>query len=415
MGIQPNGASLTREQAIELFSDFSGGMAVPPKVILYLGLICNLSCPYCYLPYKTRMPDEMPIEEILDKLKALGARKLEILGGEPLIYKNRLLYVLKFAKENHMEVDSISTNGLIYDSYVVEILKSVRVNTFQVSLDSTLESTYGIVRHGTSENFKKVKINIARFVSDGLPVCMSFVLLKQNIDQVKSFVELASNMHVKKVDFGTFTPIGEGIKVWDWSISQTEFNRVSKEVMELRKMHPEMEIIFNGINDTKGHLCEAGTSEVAVFPNGDLYPCGLFTGLPSQKIGNIRNGIDSKKLRSIFELENPDAEDYRSRCVACKISDMERMAETMPNRDYSLNPSVSMRTVKTGLMIYLDEKIFSINEIGAVVIKSIQKRMETEQIIASIAAEYREDHNAVARDVESFIKSMLKKGILITN
>lgn len=317
---QQSNSNWNTSKTIDLFSDLLDGTYVPPKVILYLGLICNLKCPYCYLPYKVKLEDEIQIQVILKKLMDMGAKKLEILGGEPFVYRSKLLDILRFAKENHIDIDSISTNGLIYDGTVIEAIKTTGIGTFQISLDCATSKTYQIVRAGNELNFHKVCENINKFVECGLPVRLSFVILKTNISEIRQFMELTNSFKVKKVNFGIFSPIGEGKGVWKWMLSQEEFDAVSSDIKALKVEYPHIEVVFNGVNEHKGDLCEAGTSEIAVFPNGNLYPCGLFTGLPNQKIGNIMSDVDSVKLKSIFKMETTNALKYHDRCVACKMS-----------------------------------------------------------------------------------------------
>ena len=318
--MQQNNGNWDSDKTIDLFADLLEGTYVPPKVILYLGLICNLKCPYCYLPYKVKMCDELQTQIILNKLKDLGAKKLEILGGEPFIYRSKLIDIVKFAKENGIDIDSISTNGLIFDESVIAAIKTTGIGTFQISLDCATSKTYQIVRAGSESNFHKVKENISKFVKCGLPVRLSFVLLKPNVAEIKQFMELADSFKIKKVNFGTFSPVGEGKGVWKWMLSQSELNKVSAEIEALKLEYRHIDVVFNSMNEYKGDLCEAGTSEIAIFPNGDLYPCGLFTGLPNQKIGNIMSKVDSAKLKSIFKMETTNATNYYDRCIACKIS-----------------------------------------------------------------------------------------------
>ena len=50
---------------------------------------CNLRCQYCYAADQKSVDGELTREEIRDvvfQAKALGARKIIILGGEPMVY-----------------------------------------------------------------------------------------------------------------------------------------------------------------------------------------------------------------------------------------------------------------------------------------------------------------------------------------
>src|SRR5574340_1183550 len=115
---------LQKEKVVELLANsLYGGGFIPPKAVVYLGLICNLKCPYCYLPYKAKMANEIPIEVMMEKLKCLGVKKLQVLGGEPFVYRPKLPYILDFARENKMEIETIAINELNYDQKIIEKLK----------------------------------------------------------------------------------------------------------------------------------------------------------------------------------------------------------------------------------------------------------------------------------------------------
>jgi 7-carboxy-7-deazaguanine synthase len=90
---------------------------------------CNLRCSYCDTE-RAQLPTQgevLAIEEVAQRIEALGVRKLTITGGEPLLQReglSRLLYKLK-AFEGHHRV-TIETNGslppdpLLPVSYVMD-------------------------------------------------------------------------------------------------------------------------------------------------------------------------------------------------------------------------------------------------------------------------------------------------------
>src|SRR3989339_1321450 len=65
----------------------------------------NFRCPYCYVSGEEVAMKELTKEEIFDVIsqaKELGARRIIILGGEPMIYPH-LFEILAFIKKEGME------------------------------------------------------------------------------------------------------------------------------------------------------------------------------------------------------------------------------------------------------------------------------------------------------------------------
>ena len=74
--------------------------------------ICNFRCSYCYVPDRVEYRDELSREEIKDiilQAKAMGVRKIIILGGEPSIYPH-LVEMLRFLGREGLEIEMF-TNG----------------------------------------------------------------------------------------------------------------------------------------------------------------------------------------------------------------------------------------------------------------------------------------------------------------
>jgi 7-carboxy-7-deazaguanine synthase len=46
---------------------------------------CNLRCSWCDTPYAFTGGQKLPVDEVMDRVRALGVRLVEITGGEPLL------------------------------------------------------------------------------------------------------------------------------------------------------------------------------------------------------------------------------------------------------------------------------------------------------------------------------------------
>jgi radical SAM superfamily enzyme YgiQ (UPF0313 family) len=62
----------------EIYSD----SFFPFTISWFLDFRCDLSCPFCFLPHKEKVENEIPVELICDKFKEKGVFEVNILGGE---------------------------------------------------------------------------------------------------------------------------------------------------------------------------------------------------------------------------------------------------------------------------------------------------------------------------------------------
>lgn len=119
---------------------------------LELTRACNYRCIYCYAadPNGVDISNELTFEEIcnvLDQVAELGARKIILLGGEPLIYP-RLKEVLDLIYSKGM-VAEIFTNGALVTEEMAQMLAAypvrmiVKLNTMDPELHDRLTGING--------------------------------------------------------------------------------------------------------------------------------------------------------------------------------------------------------------------------------------------------------------------------------
>jgi MoaA/NifB/PqqE/SkfB family radical SAM enzyme len=113
---------------------------------LLLTYKCNASCEFCYYNCSPKQGGLMPVEmaisawQSLKELAGDGA-KIHITGGEPFLYWDRLVEILREAKKHNLgPVDMIETNGFwaTDERIVIERLKTLEelgMNRLKISCD----------------------------------------------------------------------------------------------------------------------------------------------------------------------------------------------------------------------------------------------------------------------------------------
>jgi radical SAM protein with 4Fe4S-binding SPASM domain len=149
---------------------------------------CNFRCVYCYASDSPVRRNELTKEEfleVIDQARELGARKIIILGGEPMLYPH-IMEMIRHIRSLDMEVE-LFTNGAnitpsvareLYDNHVRAVLK---MNSFDESLQDTLSGCKGAYVQ-IQEAFANLKQ--AGYPSADCPMGISSIICQQNIEEL---------------------------------------------------------------------------------------------------------------------------------------------------------------------------------------------------------------------------------------
>jgi radical SAM protein with 4Fe4S-binding SPASM domain len=172
---------------------------------------CNYRCIYCYASDNPNRPDELSKEEfigVINQARELGARKMIILGGEPMLYPD-IMAMIRYIRSLDMEVE-LFTNGTnitqsiaqeLFDNGVRAVLK---MNTFDESLQDTLsgrKGSYLIIQ----EALKNLKL--AGYPSQENPMGVSSIICQQNIEELPRMWEWLRDQNILPY-FEMMTPQG---------------------------------------------------------------------------------------------------------------------------------------------------------------------------------------------------------------
>jgi len=172
---------------------------------------CNLRCIYCYALDNHSHRHELSVDEFKDVINQagdMGARKIIILGGEPLLYPH-LLEMIGFIRDKGMEIE-LFTNGTrvtpemaraLYEHDVRVVLK---MNTFDESLQDTLSG-----RKGSYQLIQEALTNLklAGYPSETHPLGVSSIICQQNIDELPTMWEWLRDQNILPY-FEMMTPQG---------------------------------------------------------------------------------------------------------------------------------------------------------------------------------------------------------------
>lgn len=308
------GSEFTREE-IEAASKTGGLLSMEVE----FNSVCNFRCLYCYAANKPAPEDELTPAEFKDVIlqaRELGARKIIILGGEPMLYPH-IMEMVRFIRGQELEIEMFS-NGVnitpeaareLYENRVVVALK---MNTFDEKIQDLLSGRSGAYRQ-IQDAFRNLK---QAGYPNGVPMGMSTVICRQNIHELADMWVWLRDQNLTPY-FEMITPQGNAKRneVLDVDVQQVRdlFHAISRIDRERYgyTWEPQPPLVAGE--------CRRHQFSCAVNSRGDVQPCVGVT-IP---IGNVRK----KKLAEIIR-ESEVVEDLRNHkktikgpCAACERSD----------------------------------------------------------------------------------------------
>ncbi len=103
----------------EIFTSIQGESSFAGLLCTFVRLSgCNLRCRYCDTAYAWEGGDQVPLEDIVDRVSSAGINLVEVTGGEPLWQKNTPALASALLKRGHQVL--VETNGSLDISVLPE-------------------------------------------------------------------------------------------------------------------------------------------------------------------------------------------------------------------------------------------------------------------------------------------------------
>ena len=248
--------------------------------------ICNFRCSYCYVPDRSECLNELSREEIKDVIlqaKALGARKIIILGGEPSIYPH-LVEMLRFLGREGLEIEMF-TNGSGINTDLAAVLAEEKVRVV-LKLNSRDEATQDRLA-GKKGAFQIINTALATLRQAGYPaadqfLAISTVICRQNIAELPALWQGVREENIEPY-FEVITPQANALdNIW-LSVDSGELKELFTGLSAMdrerfgRDWEPQPPLV--------GNKCMRHQVSCVVTATGDVTPCvGVTIALD-----NIRN------------------------------------------------------------------------------------------------------------------------------
>jgi len=206
--------------------------------------------------------------------------------GEPLLNKN-ILDMIKIAKEAKCSV-GFTTNGMLLTEELSKELIKLRVDMIGVSIDGANPETYESIRVGAEfnkliENVRTLNAVKEKMRSSKPEVVFTFLMMKKNINELPSIIDLAYEL---KVDRVVATNLDCTMKLLDEELHLFSCNNPKRsfiKMIEEAKVKAEkynIQFYAYPIKMKPTVLCSADPLRNIFFTwDGRVTPC-VYTGIP---------------------------------------------------------------------------------------------------------------------------------------
>lgn len=261
--------------------------------------ICNLKCIHCYNGATFERGTIMPLDSfkhIIDEVEKNGIRKIQIIGGEPFVLKERLFEYLDYCigKFEYLE---IFTNGTLITDKWIQYLKENNI-IVALSVYSYKEPEHNKVTQN-STSWRKTNKTIKKFRDAGIKYRVKNVIMK-DVEIGESQTDLYELSHKKDIVRLT---------------GRAKINLLSSELLKRKLITKEHFIERISEKQIKryvsGHNCFSRRLYFSV--NSDVYPCVMERRI---KHGNL----EGKSLQDILKNEILNfSKDKIDECKDCEF------------------------------------------------------------------------------------------------
>ena len=265
---------------------------------------CNFNCIYCYVQNNSDYENELTIEEIQDVIlqaKDLGAKKIIILGGEPMIYPH-ILDMVRFIKSSDMEIE-LFTNGshitpptarILFEHGVRVVLK---MNTFDEKIQDMLSGKKG-AHQLIREAFNNLKL--AGYPSSGRPMGISTIICRHNIKELVTMWEWLRDQGITPY-FEMITPQGEAVKNDTLAVDTMQVRELFYRIADIDR--EKYGFIWDPQPPLVGEVCLRHQFSCTVNSEGYVQPCVGVT-IPVGNIREKRLGDIIRESEVVQDLKN---------------------------------------------------------------------------------------------------------------
>jgi radical SAM protein with 4Fe4S-binding SPASM domain len=238
----------------------------------------------------------MSTEEVLglvDQARDLGASRFLVTGGEPFMVRDIWDIIRHITAESDLVV---LTNGMFFTGRNLARLKEStgrgRVS-FQISLDGPTAELHNAIRGKGA--FERTTEAIPRVIAEGYEVAISTAVSAHTVDHMAEMTRLVGRLGAKAhhilfmQEWGRAIDNKPALMIPPARVSEVlrECVAVGAGIGVTIDNDASLRVRVRGKRGRKTDLCSCGWDTLAVFSDGQVYPCVWLAGAPGMECGSI--------------------------------------------------------------------------------------------------------------------------------
>ena len=318
---------------------------------------CNFQCLNCYAAENARpdkrLLDWQKMRTALRRVVSLGAKEIEVLGGEPLTYKYLEKFIEYFKNKVKDGFVGIVSNGSLITKTRAKSLFNSGLDQLSVSLDGTTAKINDLNRgKGT---FNQILTGIENTVNAGIPLTIAYTITPFNTDDTPNLFSFIPQLGAKALSVQITEMSGRAKRTLSGVNSFNRFEglkTICKIFHKIPPLYTEVSTrslfkeflnhFFNAGLNLPDIKCDGGLKTLMVSSGGDLYPCSEYAyfsdgrqrnkgvNLISDDLNAIKKFVQRKyvrfnaKMRALAKKKFTTCQNckYRVSCAPCPLANL---------------------------------------------------------------------------------------------
>ncbi|HLA38073.1 MAG TPA: PqqD family peptide modification chaperone [Candidatus Brocadiales bacterium] len=398
---------------------------------------CNLSCAHCYAEAGVRRTNELSHrqwKEILEEGSELGARHVQLTGGETTLYPG-LIDLVEYARSCHYTGIEVVTNATRLEDRLLRQWATLGVKVAVSFYSYDPEAHDGITRSPGS--FRQTVEGIKALLSYQIPVRANIVLMQGNLTHLKGTREFLEGLGLEEIGHDYVRPTGRG---------EVE-SRLVGEGVGKGKPEPNLprpsERRRRVFDERPCSWITCWKSEIVISSEGVVYPCIFARCLPVGRFPEMRlkEIIQGQAVQKLWQITLDNVEtckdcELRYGCFNCRalaLTTTGRLLAKDPRCQY--NPYTGLveghggkgmkerpkiridlinETVEEEVVIYdpKNHNLHHLNPMAGVIWELCDGNHTPKEIAEEVVSVLETDPVQVERDVTKTIEEFQSKGLL---